>query len=183
MDGNPPDGCLPKITANKMITNNHVNADEALKTPQFWLLWVMLMVNVTAGIGILSQASPMIQEMFPGSVTPESAAFFVALLSFFNLIGRFLWSSFSDKIGRKVVYGIYFWFRTDPVRRRTIAGLTEHRVLVYCGLCGDYDHVWRGLCHHSGVPARLIWHVSGGGQFTAGCSRPGQQPASSDRCW
>lgn len=108
-DGWKPAGWVPaENNGNKMITNNHVNADEALKTPQFWLLWVMLMVNVTAGIGILSQASPMIQEMFPGSVTPESAAFFVALLSFFNLIGRFLWSSFSDKIGRKVVYGIYF---------------------------------------------------------------------------
>ena len=67
-----------------MITNNHVNADEALKTPQFWLLWVMLMVNVTAGIGILSQASPMIQEMFPGSVTPESAAFFCGITELFQ---------------------------------------------------------------------------------------------------
>lgn len=108
-EGWKPAGWVPsEHNGNKMITNNHVNADEALKTPQFWLLWVMLMVNVTAGIGILSQASPMIQEMFPGSVTPESAAVFVALLSFFNLIGRFLWSSFSDKIGRKMVYGIYF---------------------------------------------------------------------------
>ncbi|MCH8495607.1 MAG: OFA family MFS transporter [Balneolales bacterium] len=104
-----PAGFVPSMNnANKMITNNHVNADVALKTPQFWLLWVMLMVNVTAGIGILSQASPMIQEMFPATVTPESAAVFVALLSFFNLAGRFLWSSFSDKIGRKLVYGIYF---------------------------------------------------------------------------
>lgn len=104
-----PVGFVPSMNnANKMITNNHVNADNAIKTPQFWLLWVMLMVNVTAGIGILSQASPMIQEMFPATVTPESAAVFVALLSFFNLAGRFLWSSFSDKIGRKLVYGIYF---------------------------------------------------------------------------
>ena len=67
------------------------------------VLYLMLMM-----VGVLSQASPMIQEMFPGRVTVEFAAMFVVLLSFFNLAGRFLWSSFSDKIGRKTVYGIYF---------------------------------------------------------------------------
>ena len=103
-----PEGYVPGKANGRMMTNNHVDADTALKTKQFWLLWVMLLVNVTAGIGVLGQASPMIQEMFPKTITVESAAAFVALLSFFNLIGRFLWSSFSDKIGRQVVYGIYF---------------------------------------------------------------------------
>jgi MFS family permease len=107
-EGWKPTGFTPSTHAGKMITHNHVDAGTALKTPQFWLLWVMLCVNVTAGIGVLSQASPMIQEMFPGRVTVEFAAMFVVLLSFFNLAGRFLWSSFSDKIGRKTVYGIYF---------------------------------------------------------------------------
>jgi len=107
-EGWKPAGFTPSTHAGKMITHNHVDAGTALKTPQFWLLWVMLCVNVTAGIGVLSQASPMIQEMFPGRVTVEFAAMFVVLLSFFNLAGRFLWSSFSDKIGRKTVYGIYF---------------------------------------------------------------------------
>jgi MFS family permease len=103
-----PEGFSPAANAGKMITNNHVDADTALKTKQFWLLWVMLCVNVTAGIGVLGQASPMVQEMFAGSVTAQDAAVFVALLSFFNLAGRFIWSSFSDKIGRQTVYGIYF---------------------------------------------------------------------------
>lgn len=103
-----PEGYVPSNHVGKMITPHHVDADTAIKTKQFWLLWVMLCVNVTAGIGVLSQASPMIQEMFPNSITVESAALFVALLSFFNLIGRFFWSSFSDKIGRKMVYAIYF---------------------------------------------------------------------------
>lgn len=108
-DGWKPEGYVPgEATKGKMITLNHVDADTAIKTKQFWLLWVMLCMNVTAGIGVLGQASPMIQEMFPKIITVESAAFFVALLSFFNLIGRFFWSSLSDKIGRKVVYGIYF---------------------------------------------------------------------------
>jgi MFS family permease len=107
-DGWKPAGYTPSVHTGKMITMNDVDATTALKTPQFWLLWIMLCVNVTAGIGVLSQASPMIQEMFPGIVTVEVAALFVVLLSFFNLIGRFLWSSFSDRIGRKTVYGIYF---------------------------------------------------------------------------
>lgn len=103
-----PEGYVPATRNGSMITIHHVDADTAIRTRQFWLLWVMLCVNVTAGIGVLGQASPMIQEMFPDSITVESAALFVALLSFFNLTGRFLWSSFSDRIGRKTVYGIYF---------------------------------------------------------------------------
>ncbi|MCC5933239.1 MAG: OFA family MFS transporter [Balneolales bacterium] len=107
-DGWKPAGYVPVKSSSGMITSNHVDADTALKTPQFWLLWVMLCVNVTAGIGVLSQASPMIQEMFRPSITVADAALFVALLSFFNLIGRFFWSSLSDKIGRQTTYGIYF---------------------------------------------------------------------------
>ena len=83
-------------------------ADEAIRTRQFWLLWCVLFVNVSAGIGILSQASPMIQEMFPGTVSPPAAAGFVGLLSLFNLAGRFGWSSLSDYLGRKRTYLVYF---------------------------------------------------------------------------
>ncbi len=107
-EGWAPEGYSPAQHRGKMITQGNVSADRALRTPQFWLLWVMLCVNVTAGIGVLGQASPMIQEMFPGRVGVEFAALFVVLLSFFNLVGRFLWSSFSDRIGRKGVYAIYF---------------------------------------------------------------------------
>ena len=86
----------------------NVTAAEAIKTPQFWLLWVMLCVNVTAGIGVLGQASPMIQEMFPGVITATAAAGFVGLLSLANMAGRFFWSSLSDYIGRKATYATFF---------------------------------------------------------------------------
>ena len=83
-----------------------VPVDTAWKTPQFWLLWLVLCLNVTAGIGILGQASPMIQDLF--KVTPAAAAGYVGLLSLFNLGGRFLWSSLSDYTGRKGIYALYF---------------------------------------------------------------------------
>jgi MFS family permease len=90
---------------DKLITSDNVSADNAVKTRQFWQLWIILCFNVTAGIGVLSVASPMIQDVM--KVTPVVAGGFVGLLSLFNLIGRFAWSSFSDVIGRKTVYGIY----------------------------------------------------------------------------
>ena len=104
-DGWKPAGYHPKQAdvANSAI---RVPVDTAWKTPQFWLLWLVLCLNVTAGIGILGQASPMIQDMF--KVTPAAAAGYVGLLSLFNLTGRFVWSSTSDLTGRKGVYCIYF---------------------------------------------------------------------------
>lgn len=80
----------------------------AVRTPQFWLLWGMLFLNVTAGIGILSVASPMIQDVFAGRVSANAAAGFVGLLSLFNLAGRFAWSTLSDRIGRKPAYSLFF---------------------------------------------------------------------------
>jgi MFS family permease len=85
-----------------------VRVDEALRTPQFWLLWGVLCLNVTAGIGVLGQASPMIQEMFPGVISASAAAGFVGLLSLANMTGRFVWSSLSDRVGRQRTYMIYF---------------------------------------------------------------------------
>ena len=105
-----PAGYNPKADAasGKMMTTGNVTADQAIKTRQFWLLWIVLCFNVTAGIGVLSQASPMVQEMFPGEVSAKAAAVFVMLLSLFNLTGRFFWSTISDTLGRKTVYAIYF---------------------------------------------------------------------------
>jgi MFS family permease len=91
-----------------MSTTRQVPVNEAWRTKQFWLLWIVLCFNVTAGIGVLGQASAMIQEVFPGRITPAAAAGFVGLLSLANMIGRFFWSSMSDKIGRKPTYMIFF---------------------------------------------------------------------------
>ena len=85
-----------------------VHVDEALKTRQFWLLWAVLCLNVTAGIGVLGQASPMIQEMFSGRIGAAAAAGFVGLLSLANMAGRFGWSTCSDLIGRRSTYMIFF---------------------------------------------------------------------------
>jgi MFS family permease len=103
-----PKGYVPPAQPKKLVTMANIQADQAIKTPQFWLLWGVLFLNVTAGIGVLGQASPMIQEMFPGKVTVAAAAGFVGLLSLFNMGGRFFWSSLSDYIGRKNTYIAYF---------------------------------------------------------------------------
>ena len=104
-----PAGWVPPAkTARGLITHRHVHVDDAIKTVPFYLLWAVLFLNVTAGIGILEQASPMIQEMFKGSVKPDAAAGFVGLLSLFNMAGRFGWSSLSDRIGRKATYAVFF---------------------------------------------------------------------------
>lgn len=97
---------MPKEHASKLVTKANVAVDTAWKTPQFWTLWVVLCMNVSSGIGILGQASPMIQDMF--KVTPAAAAGYVGRLSLCNLGGRFFWSSMSDVIGRKGIYCIYF---------------------------------------------------------------------------
>ena len=102
-----PAGWTPPNEAKKMVTKRHVHIDQALKTPQFYLLWLILCLNVTAGIGILGQASVMIQEMFKGAITPEAAAGFVGLLSLFNMGGRFVWSSASDYLGRQNTYFLF----------------------------------------------------------------------------
>ncbi|MCI0653193.1 MAG: OFA family MFS transporter [Methylococcaceae bacterium] len=103
-----PAGWTSRVVQNKMISDHHVHIDQALKTPQFYFLWLVLCMNVTAGIGVLGQASVMIQEMFKGAVTPAAAAGFVGLLSLFNMGGRFFWSTTSDYIGRKTTYFIFF---------------------------------------------------------------------------
>lgn len=92
-------------TVHAVTAGEGMTANEAIRTPSFWLVWGVLFTNVTAGIGILGQASPMIQEMF--KQTPAAAAGFVGLLSLFNLAGRFAWSSFSDRLGRKWTYAVY----------------------------------------------------------------------------
>jgi len=95
--------------AKPMITDGAVTVTQAMSTPQFYFIWLVLFLNVTAGIGVISQASPMIQEMFTGKVSALTAAGFVGFLSLFNMGGRFFWAAVSDKIGRKPTYFVFFF--------------------------------------------------------------------------
>jgi MFS family permease len=112
----PPDGWRPrgwepaKAAARALISTADVSARNAIRTPQFYFLWIVLCFNVTAGIGILEKAAPMIRDFFADTSVPVAAgaaAGFVALLSLANMTGRFVWSSTSDVIGRKNMYRVY----------------------------------------------------------------------------
>ena len=126
-EGWRPDGWTPPAARTRaMITQSAVALEDAHKTPQFWLIWAVLCLNVSAGIGVLAMASPMLQEIFGGALIghPEIgfsaldpgqktaiatiAAGFVGLLSLFNIAGRFFWASLSDHIGRKMTYFVFF---------------------------------------------------------------------------
>ena len=103
-----PEGHTAPTKQSALISTHNVEVGKAWKTPQFWMLWVVLFTNVTAGIGILEQASPMIQDFFKGEIGPAAAVGFVGLLSLFNMGGRFFWASTSDFVGRKGTYAIFF---------------------------------------------------------------------------
>ncbi|MGO3178658.1 MAG: L-lactate MFS transporter [Brevibacterium linens] len=101
-----PKGFDPsQVKAKPMQTKGNVSVRNAIRTPQFWLLWAVLFLNVTAGIGILENAAPMIQSYF--GITAAAAAGFVGLLSIGNMGGRFIWSTTSDYLGRKNNYMLY----------------------------------------------------------------------------
>ncbi|GAA5152164.1 OFA family MFS transporter [Pseudonocardia eucalypti] len=111
-EGWHPDGWDPATAHRRPLeSKGNVSARNAIKTPQFWLLWVVLCFNVTAGIGILEKAAPIYQDFFRGSSSATAiaaaAAGFVAILSLANMLGRFVWSSTSDVIGRKNAYRMY----------------------------------------------------------------------------
>ncbi len=115
----------PARVSNTMITQRHVHVSKVWGIPQFWLIWMVLCMNVSAGIGVIGMASPMLQEVFGGSLIGVGkkfgeldktqltaiatvAAGFTALLSLFNIGGRFFWASLSDKLGRKMTYVVFF---------------------------------------------------------------------------
>jgi MFS family permease len=127
----PPDGWRPanfdptQVKTKKLVTDKHVHLNVAWRTPQFWLLWGVLTLNVSAGIGILGMASPLLQEVFGGRLIGVAATFdqltpaqktqiaaiaagFTGLLSLFNIGGRIFWASLSDRLGRKATYAVFF---------------------------------------------------------------------------
>jgi MFS family permease len=124
--GSPqPGAAAVQSLASSMITRRHVHVKTVWRIPQFWLVWMVLCMNVSAGIGVLGMASPMLQEVFGGTLlgvstryadlspaqlaaTASMAAGFTALLSLFNIGGRFFWASLSDRLGRKLTYVIFF---------------------------------------------------------------------------
>jgi MFS family permease len=127
VSGWKPEGWTPPTEAggNVMITRGHVHVKKIWGIPQFWLVWLVLTMNVSAGIGVIGLASPMLQEIFGGHLLgldlkygqldkPQLtaiagiAAGFAALLSLFNIGGRFFWASLSDKLGRKTTYFVFF---------------------------------------------------------------------------
>lgn len=133
--GYVPAGFVPKVSGN-MVDDGHggliaasafnVETNRAMKTPQFWFCWGMLFLNIAAGIGVISMASPMLQEVFAGNLiglpgvafdaltaaqrgqVATIAAGFAGLLSLFNISGRLFWATLSDKIGRKNTYFVFF---------------------------------------------------------------------------
>jgi MFS family permease len=102
-----PLGWAPELGTLRAAPSAGLTVDAAMRTREFYLLWSMLLLNVTAGLGVLGQAAPMIQEVFTG-FSSSAAAVFVAMLSFFNMSGRLLWAWLSDVIGRKRTFATFF---------------------------------------------------------------------------
>ena len=146
-----PEGWEPRSAVSKAASTYDFTVKEAMSTPQFWLLWVMLFLNVSAGIMIISQASPMAQQLV--GLTPVAAAGIVGVISIFNGLGRVFWAAVSDFLGRARVYfllyliqvGVFFalphlhtaaLFTTAVAHRRTL--------------------LWRRLRNHAVVHRRLL---------------------------
>ena len=135
-----PDGPVAGRRNHPMITQARVAVDTAWRTPQFWLLWIVLCMNVSAGIGMLGRAADMFQDMFLGAAASDAqktanaaiGAGFAGLLSISNLGGRFIWSSVSDRTGRKAVYCVYFILGAALYALLPWAQQTQNRVLFVC---------------------------------------------------
>jgi len=145
-----PVGYTPVADAGRLMTSRHVHVNEAIRTPQFWLLWGVLCLNVSAGIGVIGMASPMLQEVFGGrllgvpaplaaladddrTTVATIAAAFAGLLSLFNIAGRIFWASLSDRIGRKVTYTVFFLLGIALYVSAPLAGETG-RIAVFVAI-------------------------------------------------
>jgi len=188
-----PAGWTPPVTQSALITRRHVHVSQAWRTPQFWLLWVVLCMNVSAGIGVINMASPMIQEVFGGKLIGVAGALkdlladqrvqvatigagFAALLSLFNIAGRFFWASLSDYIGRKPTYFIFFALGTVLYASAPFAGKIGNVALfagIFCVILTMYGGGFAtipayladlfGTQHVGAIHGRLLtaWSVAG----------------------
>ncbi|WP_327702029.1 OFA family MFS transporter [Streptomyces decoyicus] len=130
----PPAGAS---TVRPLVTTAQVSARSALRTPQFWCLWVILCMNVTAGIGILEKAAPMISDFFAHTAAPVSApaaAGFVGMLSLANMLGRIVWSSTSDLVGRKNIYRLYLGAGALMYLLIALAGDSSKPLFIACAV-------------------------------------------------
>jgi MFS family permease len=185
---------MPAAQASKkMVTSGHCHVNTAVRTPQFWLLWSVLCLNVSAGIGVIGMASPMLQEVFGGKLiqVPLSlsdlsddqraqvatiAAAFAGLLSLFNIAGRILWASFSDVIGRKATYFVFFLLGIALYVSAPIAGDAGRVglfVVIFCIILTMYGGGFStipayladvfGTQHVGAIHGRLLtaWSVAG----------------------
>jgi MFS family permease len=154
----------PAASGNAMITQHHVHVSKVWGIPQFWLVWLVLCLNVSAGIGVIGMASPMLQEMFGGHLLGVSAKFtelsveqksaiaaiaagFTGLISLFNIGGRFAWATCSDYIGRKMTYVVFF-----------VLGFVLYVSLPWSGAAGSVALFVAAVC--------LILSMYGGGFAT-----------------
>ncbi len=151
-DWKPEGWTPPPPSAKAMITQRHVHVSVAWKTPQFWLIWMVLTMNVSAGIGIIGMSSPMLQEIFAGKLiglqlgfnelSPDQkkaiaviAGGFTGLLSLFNIAGRFIWASLSDWIGRKNTYYVFFLLGIALYSSATALGHAGNLAMFVLGFC------------------------------------------------
>ncbi|MFI3123697.1 MAG: OFA family MFS transporter [Methylococcales bacterium] len=154
VSGWQPANWIPPVsqTENKMVTPHHVHVKNIFKIKQFWLLWGALCMNVSAGIGVIGMSSPMLQEVFGGQLIgltktyseldkPELAtiaavaAGFTALLSLFNIGGRFFWGSLSDKLGRKLTFMVFFVFGSALYLSVSGSAMAGNKMLFVGALC------------------------------------------------
>ena len=149
-----PAGWTPPVQqqTNTMITQGHVHVSKVWGIPQFWMVWVVLCMNVSAGIGVIGMASPMLQEVFGGALMGIEAKFidldktqlttiagiaagFTALLSLFNIGGRFVWASLSDKLGRKMTYIIFFVLGAALYASVPASAMAGNKMLFVAAFC------------------------------------------------
>jgi MFS family permease len=188
-----PAGWTPPAVQSGLITKRHVHVGQAWRTPQFWQLWIVLCMNVSAGIGVINMSSPMIQEVFGGKLIGVAGALkdlvgdqrlqvatigagFAALLSLFNIAGRFSWASLSDYIGRKQTYFVFFALGTVLYAAAPSAGKIGNVALfagIFCIILTMYGGGFAtipayladlfGTQHVGAIHGRLLtaWSVAG----------------------